>query len=98
MSNKLEREFEGRGVRRGGGLYLDAGAAQALIARAREEKARILGIETFRLMGATVEPLIDHIADYSESPEAWDAAQQFVRERADNGWMFELVLSEERAA
>ena len=69
-----------------------------LIATARHRRVGILGLDTFRITDTSTEPLLEHIADYSSSPEAWDAADAFVRQRANLGFVFEVVLDDGRAA
>jgi hypothetical protein len=98
MTTPLEREFEARGVRRGGVLFLGPDAALALIAKARDRQVRVLGIDTFRITDSATQPLIHQSADYSDAPAAWEAAASFIRSYGGAGFMFEVVLDDGRAA
>ena len=91
----LEERFTARGVRRGGILFFSAPDALEFIDAAREEQQPVFGVDAFRLTDTTTEPLLDHMLDLSvpELPaDTWSEARQFVEQRSDCGFMFEIVV------
>ena len=90
--HSIEAEYEGRGERRGGVLYLAALDAVNLILSAQRKGIRVLGEECVVLAADTTSPSMNDIADYSSVDTAWDDAVQFVRARSQRSFMFEVVL------
>ena len=93
---ELEREFENRGLRRGGILLLEPRDALDLVASARNARIRVLGIDGFRLLGSAIQPDQEHSVDYTREPsqviDTWTAAELFLRSRMSVDRMFELTL------
>lgn len=87
--------FASRGKKRGGLLLFPASEAVAFIDQARLERQPVLGIETFRLTDQTTQPQMDHILDLSDAGETcdtWSRAREFVSERADRDYFFEVTI------
>lgn len=97
-ARSLETEFRPRAVKYSGGslLLLKPADAIDLINRAADEGVPILGVDGFLLNERGTQSPLEHLADYSdavgEGHGCWQNAEQFVRERADNGLLFEVVL------
>jgi hypothetical protein len=95
----LAAEFRTPKNTRGGILMLTAGDACRLIARAEEEKIRVLGIDSFMLTETSTQPLIEHSVDYSArdfvADSDWRTAIAFIEGRASLGFHFEVVLGDE---
>lgn len=100
-ASELEREFESRGIRRGGGLYLEADPSIELIREAAMRGVRVLGVEAFRLAHAETRPLMEHILDLSIggrgadaacSKEDWAEAIRFIDARRAGGLHFSITL------
>lgn len=93
---ELEREFESRGIRRGGILLLAPTDALDLVPSARNARIRILGIDGFRLLGSAIQPDQEHSVDYTRGPsevnDPWTAAEMFLRSRMSVDRIFELTL------
>lgn len=94
----LEAEFRTQKNTRGGILVLSPDEACRLIARAQEEKIRVLGIDAFILTETTIQPSMEHSVDYSDreffSDSDWHIATTFIQERASYGFHFEVVLGD----
>lgn len=93
----VEHEFRGRGVERGGILFLRPADALDMIAVCRERSTQILGIDGFQLTERATQPAMDHSIDLSRVPaesERWGLAEQFLRRHLDSGLYFEVVLDE----
>ncbi len=93
----LEQVFAGRGIKRGCTLYLKASDALDFIEAAHQAKAPVLGVDAFIITETTTQPLMDHILycsiEYAPSDiDTWSAARDFVEERRDSGFMFEIVV------
>lgn len=93
---EIELAVRGRGVVRGGILFLRANDAVALTEAARQRGVRVLGVDAFRLSDDVTEPLMQHSVDFSsESQEAdlWTKASDFIR-RQPTDLFFEIVLGD----
>jgi hypothetical protein len=91
----LETRFASRGVKRGGLLLFRPAEALAFIDEARAERTPVLGIETFTLTEQTTQSHLDHILDLSDAEETfdtWSRAAEFVSERADGDYFFEVTV------
>jgi hypothetical protein len=93
-SLELEREFESKGHRRHGLLLFEADVAISFVERARELGIAVLGVDSFRLDPSGIRPSLDDILDLSGTSEGgWLIASRFLSERADAGFVFEVVLA-----
>ena len=93
---EIELAFRGRGVVRGGILFLCANDAVALTEAARQTGVRVLGIDAFRLSDDVTEPLMQHSVDFSsesQKPDLWTKASEFIR-RQPTDLFFEVVLGD----
>lgn len=93
----LEQAFESRGQRRGGILLLPPSAATELIAVARTERVRVLGVDGFFLSENGTLPSMEHSIDLSQSDgpaDPWNSATQFVQRWPALDLWFEIVLDE----
>ena len=69
--------------------------ALAFIDEARAERIPVLGIETLTLTEHTTQSHLDHILDLSDADETfdtWSRAAQFVSERADGDYFFDVTV------
>ena len=96
--NDVEMEFEARGSRRGGVLFLEPRVAVEMVQRCREGNVNILGIDAFRLSEGKTQPVMDESIDYtttsnpaSRATDRWSHAEAFLRERLNSGLHFEVV-------
>ena len=94
----LADEFKPRAKIRGGIAMYEAGDAVELIQEAHKRRIRVLGIDTFRLTEKTTEPMLDHILDLSArgffANDDWDQSIQFIQERTNRQFHFEVVLGD----
>lgn len=92
----IEREFQQRGVVRGGVLLLTPPDALDLVARAKNEGIRILGIDGFFLRDEETEPSIASSIDLTAGSfaqgDSWHQAASFLHERLGSKMHFEIVL------
>lgn len=91
---EIESAFQGRGVVRGGILFLGASDAVALTEAAREKGIRVLGVDGFRLTDNATQPLMEHSVDFSSEAggaDLWTKAGDFIR-RQPADLFFEVVL------
>jgi len=94
----LVAEFRTHENTRGGILMLTADEACRMIARAEEEKIRVLGIDAFVLTKTSTQPVMEHSIDYSVcdfvADSDWRVATTFIKDRASRGFHFEVVLGD----
>ena len=91
----LEQNFAGRGIKRGGTLYLEASDALDFIEAARQAKTPVLGVDAFIITEMNTQPLMEHILDNSiegAPADTWSSARDFVEQRRNSGFMFEIVV------
>jgi hypothetical protein len=92
---RLASEFATRGIMRGGILMLAADDATALVERARDAGVKVIGVDGFWISETSTHPDQDHtLFSGRVNLDPWDEAAGFIRERADLGLMFEIVLDE----
>jgi hypothetical protein len=70
-----------------------------MIRRAKKGNVRVLGVDSFRIRGGTIQPSMEHSVDYTyggrlHSDADWDAALSFVESKATHGFVFEVVLGD----
>jgi hypothetical protein len=98
----LEDEFRERASVRGGIAMFRPEDAIALLEEAHRRRVRVLGIDTFRLSTSATEPMYEHTLDISArgalSEDDWALAIEFVRQRSNAGFHFEVVLADEVGA
>jgi hypothetical protein len=90
----LDHIFAGRGIRRGGVLMLRAPDAIAYIEAARHRGIPVLGVDSFVVTEHTTKPLMEHSINLScpgTPTDTWLAARNFVEQRGDSGFVFEIV-------
>jgi hypothetical protein len=92
----VEAEFQTRVVWKGGICLLAAGDALDMIERAHEESVPILGIDGFEVVGGSIRPSLNYLADFSSGVQrgdgCWLDAKNFVEEHRSAGLLFEIVL------
>ncbi len=69
---EIESASQARGIVRGSILFLRASDAIALTEAARENGARVLGVDGFRLADDTTQPLMEHSVDFSSERRGAD--------------------------
>jgi hypothetical protein len=100
----VRKEYEARGILRGGELYLQPVAALDYVRRGDEEGLAVLGIEAFELVDGGVRPCLDLILDLSLSDmklHSWEAvrkrclraATDFIQEHVGPGLQLTVVLA-----
>lgn len=93
---RIEHEFRGPGVIRGGVFMLGVEDAIRMVERARELGVAILGIDVFRLTASTTQPDSGLILDLSltgfDRAKSWDNAAQFLRPHVGADLYCEVVL------
>ena len=97
MWNTIEAAFLSKGLVRGGVLLLEARDAIALIEEARKQRIPILGVDAFVVSEQATQPLSAHTLDLSGATgtgpiDTWAEAANFIQARADDGFMFEVVV------
>jgi hypothetical protein len=93
----VEQKFSGRGLKRGGTLFLGPDVALELINEAERRGVRILGLDAFLIRPAESAPILEHSVDFSPSPDnvgSWGEARTHVSTRAGLGLQFEVALDE----
>ena len=91
----LYQKFESRGIKCGGILLLRAANAIDFIEAARSQHQRVLGIDSFLITETTTQPMEDHILDLSagtETTDSWSESKQFIEERHNLDFWFEIVV------
>ena len=97
----IEKEFEDRGVVRGGELMLRPCDAMVFVAKCRERGVEVLGVDGFRLTEHTIQPVMEQSVDLSQPQKAenlkncWDRAEDFLRPRASSDLFFKVVIDEQ---
>lgn len=95
--DEIEQQFIGKGIVRGGVLFLNPTHAVELIDLCEKLNKRILGIDTFILTETETRPVMEHTADYSMNGDNlsgyWNEAREFVSERSSSGFVFEVVYA-----
>jgi hypothetical protein len=96
----IEKELQSKAIIRGR-IYLFCPAdALSVIAKCRETKRQILGIDAFRLLdGGRIQPVMAQSIDYSSGHYLflntddvyWEAATKFITDRANEDYAFEVV-------
>ncbi len=92
--NLVEAEFLKRATIRGGVHMYNASDAIDVISVCEQHGWQILGIDSFIVTEKLTRPLMEHTLDCSITKNEngyWYEAKQFVRERADFGYYFEIV-------
>ena len=90
---ELEAQYDARGLRRGRRLLLAPSASRELIATARLEGVRILGINGFDPEDSAVRPRPEHSVDLAATVgNCWTDADAHVGARSDANLLFEVVL------
>jgi hypothetical protein len=92
---ELEREFQSRGVVRGGLTLLRPRDALALVSKAREASLGVLGVDGFFISANATQPSLEDSIDLSNasaSQSSWDAAEEFLKRYLHTDMYFEVVL------
>jgi len=94
ITPQIRSQFESRGIRRGGILFLAPRDALDMIRVCREYGVPILGIDGFVLDAVATQPDMTNSIDISLMPNAdsWAIAKQFVEDRASSNLRFEVVI------
>jgi hypothetical protein len=93
--DKLVSTFEGRGLRRGGILFIGPDEAIELIEAARHQNNPILGVDSFIVSETSTQPFMEHGPDYSNLPrsaDTWSKAREFIEQQRNAGFLFEVVI------
>lgn len=90
----IERDFSSKAISRSGiSLYHPSDAIE-VIRMCRRLRRQILGIDVFWIREQGVQPVQAESIDFSAKGMTsgnWDEAEQFVRERRNDGLVFEVV-------
>lgn len=90
----VEAKFLKKAIIRGGVHMYNAPDAIDVISMCEQHGWPIVGIDSFIVTENQTRPLIDHMLDCSVTRNEngyWYEAKQFVKERADFGYYFEIV-------
>jgi len=95
--NKIEEILSRTRTNRPGGiLFLIPSDAIDLIKACQEENRKILGIDAFILSDRGTQPVMEHSIDYSDTyrknSRNWDEAINFIEQRKNKGYHFEVVF------
>jgi hypothetical protein len=96
----VETEFLKKAVIRGGVHMYNAFDAIDVNSMCEQHGWQILGIDSFIITEHQTRPLMDHALDCSINKSEnwyWYEAKQFVKERADLGYYFEIVYDIRRS-
>lgn len=96
-AKKLRSEFGPRAVEHSGELLLLKPAdALDLITRATEEGVPIVGLHAFAMDAPGTQPRLEQAIDYADAVTdghgCWHDAEDFIRQRAALGLVFEVLL------
>jgi hypothetical protein len=96
--NLLEKELANIALKRGGIFFLTGNNAVYFIEKCRENKRKILGIDSFIITENITQPVLEESIDYTCSvyktigdPNIWDTAISFIKARLNKEYMFEVV-------
>ncbi|MGG4444794.1 hypothetical protein [Brevibacillus fortis] len=89
--DSMEQEFESRAIVRHNLLLFTALDAITVIKRCEELKKKIHGIDAFRLKEQYIQPVMEESIDYSNTPDNWADAVQFIKTRLNKNLVFEIV-------
>jgi hypothetical protein len=98
MFTKVEEEFRGRAIVRGGVLLLHPADALELVRTCRERRIEVLGVDGFHLTAITTQPDMGESVDLSgmenlRNPlSCWDRAEAFLAQRAATNLFFDVVV------
>ena len=96
----LEREFKDRVILHRELFLFRANDAIDFIGRCHELGRPILGIDSFRLSGESIQPFMEYSVDYSSvawsmthsgSEDIWQEAETFIRSHSELELVFEIV-------
>ncbi len=107
MRAELIELYKKKGILRGGELYLDVDSSLEFLRESRKSGLCVIGIEGFRRENGYLEPLIDQIADFSNSDgKSWsrfnsecnESSKVFIEQLPKDGDIvlnFTLIAKEE---
>ncbi len=98
MPNEIEREFESRGLVRGGLLLMSAEVAIELIARYRERLIPILGIDGFVVGPDSTQPDMADDIDFSTMDahvDSWRFSEMYLQSRIGNDRLYEIIVDKQ---
>lgn len=97
--NDIHKEFFNRGIVRYGMFLFPKDIALEVITRCKELNIRILGIDTFLLIGLGIQPFQEYSPDYSyvdRHIDIWKKAQDFIisTTNVNSLFVFEITMSQ----
>ncbi len=97
--NVVEKEFFNKGYVRYGMFIFSKEVALEVITRCKELNIRILGIDTFLLIGRGIQPFQEYSPDYSyvdRHMDIWKKAQDFIisTSNVNSLFVFEITMSQ----
>lgn len=92
--DSIQKEFRDRAIVKAGTYLFGPQDAIEVVKKCSQIERKILGIDAFVVTDNTVQPFMEHSIDYSVGGLQggnWNEAEQFILERAEMGFVFEVV-------
>lgn len=89
--NNIIYKYKERAKRRTSPVLFDAGVAMEILLELEREKIPVHGVDGFRMFGEKIQPDQDRSIDLSNHKDCWSAAREFIGERMESGFAFEIV-------
>jgi hypothetical protein len=97
MFNKIEKKFLKKGRIWGKTLLFNKSTAISFIYELRKAHIPILGIDAFRVVGNSIQPIMEYSIDFSlsEKPSlnSWDDSSTFISLDRGEDLLFEVVCN-----
>jgi len=90
----VESKYINHAAKGGGPLFFPAEIAILIIKDCKENNLRVLGIDAVKITDTYTQPFMDHSVDYSDMPDIWDEAIEFIESRKHLDLWFEVVISD----
>ncbi|MEF2964205.1 colicin E5-related ribonuclease [Paenibacillus sp. M1] len=93
-----ENLLEDKAIIRGGISLFSTNDALELVQLCEDKNYNILGIDAFIITDTTTQPVMEHSVDFtynSSSSGNWSEAKEFIQQKADYNFVFEIVYNSE---
>lgn len=88
--NIVEIIFKGRAINKGGLMLFSKSDAMDFVKQCQKAQIKILGIDSFSLIGEKIQPSLANSVDYSDSDVIYDEILDFIKDQ-DEKFLFEIV-------
>jgi len=90
--NTVELLFKDKAIIRGGLMLFSKNDAVKFVRECQKEKIKILGIDSFKIIGEKIQPSLENSVDFSKTNETanYDGAVDFIKSRSEE-FYFEIT-------